>query len=914
MGTQETDWVAIANNLLSKCHLNHQVRELKHCDARVFVALYEAILGEQVPDFIASSSTPEDDAHNVQSVIDSLALDYLQVSLSHITGENIIQGDLESIRNLLEIFDGLLEYLTEQISEASSQNGDDVDSYKELHGHSGAVLNGHKDVLPSLRPPPSVGSLSSELMVPSWEGTGSESTTELIQLGETAHTLLRGQSSTEFQHSDSFRKIACDDILQQNGEIRIIYWSPLGGKQGFEGIQSIHRGLVMNGYSVDEKPSTTQQGLTPTAIPLKRPYQPKDSRPVTISRDIQVSISSDRSPNGSPSRSREPPVITDGTSASASAEDLLHDKFPKHGHPKTLEKKSPTHIAQGPTAEVCASQFSQKKVAFRTQPDIRFMTLQRTLEEQGDRTPSAGEEELVEPVNREADGRAPLSTERLMEEPPTPSPGYSLLDSRVSGMSLADEPISVQRARNKLSELELQEMSNKLSRRLDELDRMLKKALGEQVGSSELKEEDKLSQHSDSVMEYRRKKKLQASQNHKKPPARPRSLSSSPAPLASPRQSLFTQFEDALHKEATGETGKIRRELQKELDLQRLKAQMLSRAYKDELKVFEQAERTKLSNMKEKLKEKETELKENLIHQPPKKSHPEKVYAGKLSRLLPKPRQWAPSCHKVAGRMKIKEDNLLPLLLEEFPHLQMSPHTFNAMWKGQMAQVEQLIISSQEDERSKHKLQQELEEAHKKHDLLAEIIRREQGQNQRLKDFKERIRLQKSAQNKMRENRQQVARAKKYYEDYHVQLRAKMMRARTREERIFKKLLEEGLEIQKQRLRELRSYTKEQREEQWKRHKDELESMENYYKDQFSMLAEAVTQERQDIQAREKCQSKTLHKMKRDLRMKMEKEIQELQELIIRTDEDAFFRELEAERLKRRLQMASFQHSKSHGL
>lgn len=37
-------------------------------------------------DLIAVPKSQEDDAHNVQAVIDSLALDYLQVSLSHITG------------------------------------------------------------------------------------------------------------------------------------------------------------------------------------------------------------------------------------------------------------------------------------------------------------------------------------------------------------------------------------------------------------------------------------------------------------------------------------------------------------------------------------------------------------------------------------------------------------------------------------------------------------------------------------------------------------------------------------------------------------------------------------------------------------------------------------------------------------
>lgn len=41
-------------------------------------------------DYIAAPCSQEDDIHNVQSVIDSLSLDYLQISLSHITGMMII--------------------------------------------------------------------------------------------------------------------------------------------------------------------------------------------------------------------------------------------------------------------------------------------------------------------------------------------------------------------------------------------------------------------------------------------------------------------------------------------------------------------------------------------------------------------------------------------------------------------------------------------------------------------------------------------------------------------------------------------------------------------------------------------------------------------------------------------------------
>lgn len=54
-----------------------------------------------------------------------------------------------------------------------------------------------------------------------------------------------------------------------------------------------------------------------------------------------------------------------------------------------------------------------------------------------------------------------------------------------------------------------------------------------------------------------------------------------------------------------------------------------------------------------------------------------------------------------------------------------------------------------------------------------------------------------------------------------------------------------------------------------------------------------------------------LHKMKRELRSKMEREINELQKIIVQDDEEDYFRELEVERLRRRVHMASFQYGTS---
>lgn len=292
----------------------------------------------------------------------------------------------------------------------------------------------------------------------------------------------------------------------------------------------------------------------------------------------------------------------------------------------------------------------------------------------------------------------------------------------------------------------------------------------------------------------------------------------------------------------------------------------------------------------------------------PKRSQSWKIYPRNTTTTSP--RGGLPKPNKAVPK-KVNEHSLLPLMLEQFPFLYVSGQTLSKMWKQQIAQIEQLKKDAHGENRSKKKLQDETEEALRRHDLLTALVKKEYEHNKRLQDFKDRIQRQKLTQSKIKENRQQIVRARKYYDDYRVQLRAKMMRMRTREEMIFKKLFEEGLQIQKQRLRDLRNYAKEKRDEQKRQHQNELDSMENYYKDQFSLLAEAISQERQDLKAREKSQAQTLHKVKRELRSKMEKEIQQLQYMITRNDDDAFFRELEAERLRSRLHLASFQHSKN---
>ncbi len=148
------------------------------------------------------------------------------------------------------------------------------------------------------------------------------------------------------------------------------------------------------------------------------------------------------------------------------------------------------------------------------------------------------------------------------------------------------------------------------------------------------------------------------------------------------------------------------------------------------------------------------------------------------------------------------------------------------------------------------------------------------------KDIKERQKAQQAVKSCVREKRIQSARSRQYYDEYQIRMRSRMLKKRTREEQvcitvlqsptssqlsltdtinlvnfftkkveiarfnisyhnqslmgwgpvifqIFKRLFQEGLSIQKERIRELRKYAREQRETRAEKQHQELSSLEN---------------------------------------------------------------------------------------
>ncbi|XP_024115512.1 centrosomal protein of 95 kDa isoform X2 [Oryzias melastigma] len=847
MGTQdgETNWVDVANDLLRKCDLSLRLRKMTDCNADVFVSLYENILGEKVPDYIAVPCSQEDDVHNVQSVIDSLSLDYLQISLSHITGENIVRGDKESIQNLLEIFDGLLEYLSEEIN-AESQDSEELKDVLQEDEHSENTEQGSVCATKqtetqlegvSLSSSGESAVQSSKPSLHSCSADGVESTSELIGLGVSARNFTGKQAPGEHPESEMPSAVALQPPNQ----------SAAPRSHGSSTRSQSHPPAAGGSRRLQEEEEEEEEG----AVSAKT----QTSEPLT---------------NGAHS-----PAVCRSPAASEQSSSSQHRS--RAAEQQTLQP------ANG----------GQRKVLFRTQPDVLFLTLQDEVTASSPSPPDTDEEGDHSCMLREMRHRSRRSSGK----------------SRMTPDGL-DEPLSSRKERNKRAERELHHISEKLSHRLEELDEMLRRVLGE---SGEFREEDQ--------QEPQRTHRQHTGTDGEESPPHAHSLSSSPL---GDQRSAHGQLEDAVAEALSLEddsrmnavTANRSSRGKRPCRSSQFSEYLDSDAYEEELRRYEARQQAELLEARLDAQKAEREYREAILGvdseevrlSPPKAKAQHRTQAN--TPAMRKPRR--PESRRKAPQMTIKENDLLPLLRDELPHLHVSHRALRGMWEQQMQQVDRLHAAASSNSHRRRKVSNQLEEAQRKYDLLLELVRKDQEHSKRLGDFKERIKQQKSAQNRLREQRQQVARGKKYHSDFHVQHRARMMRARTKEERVFRQLFQEGLELQKARLREQRVHAREQWAERQRQHQDQIESMENYYKDQFSLLAEKLAQEREEVQVRKTAQEKALLKMKRELRSRMEREIGELQKIIVQNDEDDYIQDLEVQRLRNRVHMASFQYNTSY--
>ena len=204
------------------------------------------------------------------------------------------------------------------------------------------------------------------------------------------------------------------------------------------------------------------------------------------------------------------------------------------------------------------------------------------------------------------------------------------------------------------------------------------------------------------------------------------------------------------------------------------------------------------------------------------------------------------------SRITVGEDGILSTLLQEFPYLYTSPETIHYLWQKHAKHIETLTKAQKEIEakysnnqnsdvggisaRSDSKVEVHLKEAYRKQQMFMDIMRKELAHMQRIQDLKRKQQVENSLKAKMREQRFTSVKVKKYYEEFRLEQRAKMLKQTTSEELIFKRLFNKSLKFQKERILELKKYAKEKNELNSKNQLNQMESIENYYKTKFDLL------------------------------------------------------------------------------
>ncbi|KAK7113753.1 centrosomal protein of 95 kDa-like isoform X2 [Littorina saxatilis] len=960
----EEDVVTKTNNLLSQFNVPTQITSVSDIAASLFVVLYESLFSDRLPGIVRQPVTREDEIHNCQMVIDVLSADVIKDNLSHIRGVDIVEGKVQAINNLVDIFSFLYEYVIKQIeSDGPTDTEDDTRSldrqslaagttspfvpvdaqdlegggdYGSLRGQNGATGIGSNDSLkgatngargngkPSVMgvqtdapPSPIRRNISSSLM-----GHGTfDSTEELIQEGE---RLGRRQNRENRDMKGSWERQGRGDSPDSPGKFDFIGVRPvpttvtssrmearkltsppstatIGDAYLESALPVISSAAVRGGHSSagahashQRHPgdSSTQSptNLSATA-PMPRRTQNRSSPERLRSTIGAVPYHSRQTPE-KPYQHREAPL----KGLSSSYMDLHNMVQHTAAMTRAAIDTSPLHRRRDRASLLDITDLSQER---RQVPHSEAHDLARELNlSPSPRRYQGGESSEVPLGGRERrqvafhDKTKPAGRENIPPKTYTIPPNT---DYALTSPGQAVRPTNKQRPGKKSPSRMERSRPSKTEESGQNLGRLKDRLVDALADVHSTGSEDE----GDGVRRRRAESKEQQAK-----------MSSQQAKMSSKLNGMGKPTLAGAH-----------RRLETEDVMYSRQHDYLKKLYEEEFEDVVEEVKHLVQKDHRLMNDMEEEYKKLMVvaDEAPRKAKPLSKTKGYL---LPTAKRSKPQGAKAAqkkasgtNQVKVRErplaigenEELMPVLMEEFPHLYLSGQTWHELWRKGLNQIENLTQAYEENKRRKSKAQAQLEEAARKHEILAAIVKKQLESNHRMHEVKDQKKQQLTLKNKLHEKRAQSARARRYYNEYQVRSRSKMLKRRTREELIFKNLFKDGLAIQKERIRDVQKYAKEQRDKNALKRQDEIDSLENYYRDQFEMLVGKLVQDRQDMSSREKAHQRVLEQMKKDLRRKMEKEIGTIQSEMFRDDDDTYFRQLEADRLRQELHVAKFQ-------
>nr|XP_002124068.1 centrosomal protein of 95 kDa-like [Ciona intestinalis] len=830
------DVVRLANAVSIKCSLNVKINEKSQCTSDLMLSLYYAVMGELPTGVLSDCITEESQVHNVACIIDTLADEYLHVDLSHLSPKLFVNGDTVTIYNLLEILDGVLEFMLEQIS-SNGDSGDegDIDSDQ-------------------LSEKPVQGSYQSK----SEDHDSSVCTQELLDLDTTPRNASPIDDKLSIS-SDKFFPL----VASESSSVTADDWAVL--KSSGNGSISEHT----------LEPTELEQTLsdsgdkTDSLIRLGNVTK-------SFSKSLKLPVQKEKLP-------------IDNTSGMSKSVDLRSTYTVKNPPKVTVEvRKKGT--------ELSVSDFtSDTSDADTTKPPQVFVD----TKQQSDAKDTAS---TVSTASSDGED-VPDGIPKPNLSKTTPIDGSSIASDHFETRVLNQPSVEEDRITPPV-ERDWAELLKNLQKTVEESRKIREKFFTTPAVDTTQSFTDPQTEETLDTTGLTSEVENDTTQDSLKTKLKQRNV----------------RFEDTISTKTGKDLEKFKNLLRKEKELQNLKNKVLAESYQDHLEEVEFSERRKMGAIVKKAAD--TDKKYKLEVQKQRKQEKMKTGRKKEISAAARSKGWqttnvcmkrrlgsSPIRKKLSSNLTIGEHDLLPMLMDEFPGLHLSPTTLNNAWKKQFRQIEVITSNEARHMRAKKSSEKQLQEAHERHQLLTAIIQREHDHTHRVREARERLAGRREAMQKQRDRKNQTARVRRYYRDYQLQMKARMLKRRTREENLFKNLFEEGLQIQRNRLREIRTYARDKRDEQQKRQKNEIASLENYYKDQFAVLAETLEKEKDDLRTRDKAQTTLLRQMKTGLREKMEREVSELQERIARDDHDIYYRELEADRIRRQLQMATY-HAK----
>lgn len=136
-----------SNKLLSLCGFVlkkefSSVDEIYQVSSSLFVAVFENLFHMRIVDVVRQPKTTEDQVHNAQLAIDGLSM-FIEMDLTHITGQAIVDGNENAISNLVHILLRIITITNEEYNQCltsiqcASEDAEDQNELKRLSRRKG---------------------------------------------------------------------------------------------------------------------------------------------------------------------------------------------------------------------------------------------------------------------------------------------------------------------------------------------------------------------------------------------------------------------------------------------------------------------------------------------------------------------------------------------------------------------------------------------------------------------------------------------------------------------------------------------------------------------------------------------------------------------------------------------------------